>query len=96
MSLSPEVYAFLLELICHIYHLLSSISWSTDVTWVLVMVAIMILVEDVAHLEVIVVPILVDRLLAIRSLGNVSIAGETIISLRSAGRNLVALNGPAG
>jgi len=47
--------------------------------------------EDVAHLEVIVVLMVVDRLLVIRGSCNVSIAKE-IASLRSAERSLVALN----
>ena len=48
--------------------------------------------EDVAHLEVIVVLMVVDRLLVIRGSCNVSIAKEITTSLRSAKRSLVALN----
>ena len=41
---------------------------------VIVVVAIVILEEDMAHLEVVVVPMVVNRLLVIKGSGNVSIA----------------------
>jgi len=72
------------------HRLLSSLSWSPDVAEV--MVATMNL-EGVAHLEEVVVPMVVDRLLVIRDSGNVSTAKGITTSLKSAGRNLVAPNG---
>ena len=53
---------FLLEL-CHLHHLLSSLLWSLDVAKVVIVTVIL---EDVVHLEVVVVFIVVDRLLVIR------------------------------
>ena len=57
------------------------------------MIATVILKEDVAHLEVTVIPMVADRVALIRGSGNVSNVGEIIIFLRSAERNLVVLNG---
>jgi len=62
------------------HHLLSSLPWSLDMTEVIV--AAVILEKDVAYLKMVMVPIVVDRQLVIRDLGNVSITGEIIISLK--------------
>ena len=59
----------------------------------MVIVVVMFLKEDVAHLEEVVVPMVVDRSLIIRGPGSVSIAREITTSLRSEGRSLVTLNG---
>ena len=76
----------------HLHRLLSNPPWSQDVAEAVVVVATVIL-EDVVHLEEVVVPMVVNKLLLIRSPSNVNITGGITKSLRSAGRNLVALNG---
>ena len=50
-----------------------------------IIVSAVFLEEDATHLNVIVDPMVADRVALIRGPGNVSIAGGTIISLRSAG-----------
>ena len=52
-----------------------------------------VILEGVAHLDKIVVPMMVDKLLVITNSDNVNNAGGITTSLRSAGRSLVALNG---
>ena len=66
---------YLLELMCPLPYLLSSLSWSLDVAEIVVMDAAMILEENVAHLEVGMVSLEVDRVCLIRGPSNVSIAG---------------------
>ena len=85
---------FLLELMCHLYCLLSSLTWSlnaTEVAAAAVVVVATVILEDVSFgggrgSYV------VDRLLVIKSPDNVSIA-RGITSLKSAERSLVVLNG---
>ena len=81
---------FPLELICNLHHLLSNLPWSLYVAQVVITTVIL---EEVAHLEAVVVFMVADRLLVIRGPSNVSIVGEITTCLRSAGRSLVALNG---
>jgi len=75
---------------CHLHHLLSSLPWSSDVAEVVVAA---VFLEDATHLEVAVDLIVADRVALIRALDNVSIVTGIMTSLRSAERNLVALNG---
>ena len=70
---------FLLELMCHLYCLLSSLTWSlnaTEVAAAAVVVVATVILEDVTHLEEVVIPMVVDRLLVIRGSSNVSTAKE--------------------
>jgi len=59
----------LLELVCHLHHLLSTLSCYPDVAEVMVVILeedVAHLEEDVAHLEEVMIPMVADKLLAIR------------------------------
>ena len=80
---------FQLELMCHLYHLLSSLSYTLDVTEVVIVAVIL---ENVALLDLNAVLLVADRVLLTRGLGTVSIVHGVTTSLRSARRSLVDLS----
>jgi len=87
---SPELCVCLLEQMSPLHHLLSSLPWSLAVVEVVITTVIL---EDMTHLEEDMDPMVAGRVALTRGPDNVSIAKRIIISLRSAERSLIALNG---
>ena len=66
----------------HSHHLLSHLSWSLDVAEFMVVIA-SVTWEDMAYLELVMVPVVVNRVILIRGSCNVSVAGGITTSLKS-------------
>jgi len=77
---------------CHLHHLLSSLSWSSERGRDCGRGRDCDFGKGAAHLEEVVISMVLDRMLLIRNPDSVSIARGIITSLRSAGRNLDVLN----
>ena len=81
---------FLLVLMCHLHHLMSSLPCTLDVPEVVVAAAIL---EDVAHLELDAALLIADKVPQTKGPGIVSTVDGVTTSLRSVGRSLVDLSG---